>query len=1081
MDALGADTKKKRIRKKYSCSCTAFCHGRPVTVSKTTYFRHQAHAKVAAAARAVANGLSGKRKQQDEYVEGDGTATGSRKRAREAGEDEEALDAIVDHIDDVPSRPQSQRSDSPLQDPFADMPEPAITVAGPSRHHRVTVEDVPEEEVEQDQAVDERGHEGEGEQAAQAAHEGEREGGREREQAAGEGGAAEEEMEEVMVTLEDMKRALDFIKLLKGASLDSVHSGLDEDTRERLRNPPQEIVEIEDDNIMLSIELYVTLSNTSQHYYEDVRKLLMKRKPKLDLLSYHQVKQKVEVLTGIVPIINDMCIDSCVGFTGPYAQLDKCPKCLQPRYDELRVGSQRQSERIPRKQFYTMALGQEIQAVFRTPEGSESMAYLSGLVENVLEELEREGSLGSFDDISHGSRFWGAYAAGKISPKDAVVALSIDGAQLHRNKKSDCWIYVWVILSLGPDKHYRKRYVLPGAVIPGPNHPKDLDSFLFPGLYHLSALMQEGLKIWDAAQGSMDLIHVFLALILADGPAMALLSGMVGHSGRRGCRLYCPLLGRRKPNTGNYYPVMLRPLEPYALPGSCHDDISRAMCSVSPSHLATEYKDNLACLLTARTPREYEYLRRETGLTKPSIFSGLSRTFDLPGCFPLDYMHLVALNLTDLFLGLWRGTIAGSKDADECPWVVLQGDTWVTHGAEVARAAHFLPGSFDRPPRNITEKLNSGYKAKEFMTYFYGYGPALLRRHLPELYLRNFAKFVSAGRTLGKHQILKSSLATADALSREAEVEYEEIYYGRDPSRLHLVRPCIHTFGHGPSEVQKIGPLIGVTQYTIERTIGNLGQELRQHATPFANLSHRALLRCQLNSLRCLIPSLGSSEDARKAPQGAVNLGNGLTLLCPKDSASRWVQAREAAAFHTFLAAGEREEQLVGDPSEFSIKIRKYGRLRLANGQIARSAWKERAKPLANSRISRVVKVRLDGRIEIAEVQYFCRLAMNGVPEDLRTVAVVSLFGPRDEDLFERLYGTVWLSAYQGDDTLRVIDVGAILAVVAMVPDSDVVIDLSNALEPHYQQGQHYFLVEQLGLEISHRDGLLEMIEEDDS
>ncbi|CDO73553.1 hypothetical protein BN946_scf185014.g23 [Trametes cinnabarina] len=1058
MDTHQANPKKKRMRKKYSCTCIEFCHGRPVTVSKTTYFRHQAHAKLAAAAKAVANRLGGKRKKQEDLVEDDRDASGSRKRAREAEEEDEEMEAFAQGIEDAPALRDSEPPwpKSPLHDPFVD---PPVQAGGPSRLRPVTIEDVPEEE----ELIPSAGDPAELDEAGEGmAGEGEA--------AAAEGEAEDEAMEEVSVTLEDMRRALDFIQLLKGASLDSVHSGLDEETRERLRNPPQEIVEIEDDNVMLSIELYVTLNNTSQHYYEDVRKLLMKRKPDLALLSYHQVKRKVELLTGIVPIINDMCINSCVGFTGPYAHLDKCPKCLQPRYDELREGTKRGSERKPRKQFYTMALGQEIQAVFRTPEGSESMAYLSRLVENVLEELDRDGSLSSFDDISHGSRFWGAFAAGQISPKDAVVALSIDGAQLHRNKKSDCWIYVWVILSLGPDKRYRKRYVLPGAVIPGPNHPKDLDSFLFPGLYHLSALMREGLKIWDAASGSLELIRIFLALVLADGPAMALLSGMVGHSGRRGCRLYCPLVGRRKPNTGNYYPVMLRPAEPYALAGSCHGDVSRDMCAVSPSDLAREYNDNLARLLSSRTPREYEYLRRETGLTKPSIFSGLSRIFDLPGCFPLDYMHLVALNVTDLFLGLWRGTISGSKDLGECPWVVMQGDTWVAHGAEVARAAHFLPGSFDHPPRNIAEKLNSGYKAKEFMTYFYGYGPALLRRHLPERYLLNYAKFVSAGRTLGKHKISKSCLADAELLSREAEKEYEDLYYGRDANRLHLVRPCIHAFGHGPKEVRKIGPLIGVTQYTIERTIGNLGQELRQHSTPFANLSHRALLRCQLNALGYLIPSLGSANDVQHVPQGAVDLGNGLTLLCPRDSTSRCIPECEAAAFRSFLVS-------IGEEN-YVTKIRKYGRLRLPNGQVVRSAWKEKAKPLANSRISRIVKLRLDGHTEIAEVQYFCRLPMNN-SESIHTVALVSLFGARDENLFARLYGTVWLCPYRGNDALRVVEVSCIQAVVAMVPDSDVVIDLSDALEPHYQKGRNYFLVEQLGLEISHRDGLMDVVLED--
>ena len=60
-------------------------------------------------------------------------------------------------------------------------------------------------------------------------------------------------------------------------------------------------------------------------------------------------------------------------------------------------------------------------------------------------------------------------------------------------------MYIWVVFSLDPSTHrYKKVAVLFGGVIPGPNKPKVLESFLFPGLHHLSAIQKEGLMIWDA-------------------------------------------------------------------------------------------------------------------------------------------------------------------------------------------------------------------------------------------------------------------------------------------------------------------------------------------------------------------------------------------------------------------------------------------------------------------------------------------------------------------------------------------------------------------------------------------------------
>jgi hypothetical protein len=50
-----------------------------------------------------------------------------------------------------------------------------------------------------------------------------------------------------------------------------------------------------------------------------------------------------------------------------------------------------------------------------------------------------------------------------------------------------------------------------------------------------------------------------LLLQTADGPGMTTLNGLVGHHGVYGCRLYCPLKGRRKDGKPHYYPVLKRP------------------------------------------------------------------------------------------------------------------------------------------------------------------------------------------------------------------------------------------------------------------------------------------------------------------------------------------------------------------------------------------------------------------------------------------------------------------------------------------------------------------------------------------
>ncbi len=869
------------------------------------------------------------------------------------------------------------------------------------------------------------------------------------------------------MTIADVKNALEFINLLKTARLDeSVHSGLSKANVKRLRDPPRGILEINDPLHLLSIDIYLGLGNSAEKAYTMVRAALMRHSPEQVLLSLHQVKQKIEQLSGIIPIVNDMCVNSCIAYTGPHTSKDRCSKCKQPRYMERLDSS---GKKVPRKQFSTIPLGQQLQALKRSPEGAESMEYLSKMVEEVLEELNTTGELKSFDDVSHGSRIWGAYAAGDIGDNDIVVMMSIDGAQLYRNKKSDCWIYIWVVLNLGPDKRYRKRYVLPGGVIPGPNHPQDLDSFLFPGFYHVSALMQEGLNVWDAHRDERQLVALFVAMGLADGPAMALLAGTVGLTGRRGCRLYCPLTGRHKPRCGTYYPLLLKP-EGYNVRGCMHGDVHPADLDVDPDELAAEYLANLARLIEAPNQKEYERLRLETGLTKPSIFSGLSRTFALPGCFPLDFMHLAALNLTILFFALWRGTIKGGKKTDPAsfPWAVFADvddpdvDYFRDFGREVARASPWLPGSYDRPPRDLSEKINSGYKAQEWETLFYGYGPAMLRRWLPFKYWQHYCMLVRAARLLGLCSITADELCEAQDLGDRMAIEFEVLYCMHDPDLLHHCRPCVHAFTHGAREVKKTGPLPGHTQKPMERTIGNLGEEIKLPSDACANIAQRAILRCQKCAITGLVPGLAEVFDkSYELPDSGIDLGGGYSLLRARERTPHYISDVEAAALDVYLEESGCTLPL-DSLTPLTLKVQRWARLRLPNGQIVRSRFaKAEQQPLQKIRIARIAKVGgfsihiysykltiqiqliINGEAEIGEVLYYCRIPIHQ-ERRLRTVAVVSLFGARQRELYSTSHKTVWLSEYLGEEAVRVVDVACIQSLAAMVPDSDVKIDIED-------------------------------------
>ena len=448
------------------------------------------------------------------------------------------------------------------------------------------------------------------------------------------------------VTRDDMKTTLEFIRMLETATLDTQFSP---DELEAFQNP-QEISSSpsDDPDLLLSISNYVANLNASQKIYIQNRLNLLRRFPGTKVLSYDQVERRVSNLSGISTWQHDMCIDSCAGFTGPFATLEECPKCHKPRYDPRELEKSNGKKKVPQKTFTTFPLGPQLQARWKSPDMAQKMHYRRDKTEEIFRE-HNEGTANSYDDILSRSAYLDAVEDGRIKDRDTVLMLSMDGAQLLRNKKSDCWIYIWILLDLAPNQHYKIRNIIPGGVIPGPGKPKDIDSFLFPGLAHVSALQREGLHIWDGYDRVAALSFLFLLLILADAVAMAELTGSVGHHGRKGCRLLCGFFGRNKPHGSHYYPALLRPLNSN-WEGCSHPDIDvLALQPVDPN----EYWKDLNFVLLSPANGEYNKRRLETGIKKASIFDSLLCILELPTCFPGDIMHQPVINLTALMFDLF--------------------------------------------------------------------------------------------------------------------------------------------------------------------------------------------------------------------------------------------------------------------------------------------------------------------------------------------------------------------------------------------------------------------------------------------
>lgn len=330
-----------------------------------------------------------------------------------------------------------------------------------------------------------------------------------------------------------------------------------------------------------------------------------------------------------------------------------------------------------------------------------------------------------------------------ITNDDVIVIFGVDGLQLYKLKQSDCWLGIYIVMDFNGSIWYGKDFILPEFVVPGPNLPKNHETFLFPTFHHLSACQHNRILCWDTSADHFFHSCLFLFAGTADTVRMRAMNGWVGHHGRNGCRIQYGMPGHHKPNQG-FYPVMLQPTG-WNVPGCDHPDVN-----VHSIQLPTvqEYQEKLNYVLGSLNITQYRAHQAQLGIVRPSILSGLPFAVPPLKCFPPNTMHHFGLNLGQLLILLWHGTIEHSihdNNPENWRFKVLVGDAWTTHGQDVADTLRYIPTCIEnRTVHNPVLKLFSGFKASQYMIYLYGLCPVLLYGVLPELFYSHFCSLAYA-------------------------------------------------------------------------------------------------------------------------------------------------------------------------------------------------------------------------------------------------------------------------------------------------------------------------------------------------
>lgn len=474
--------------------------------------------------------------------------------------------------------------------------------------------------------------------------------------------------------------------------------------------------------------------------------LLMKIRhlSKCDYGTLYQMRKQLEELSELMAESYDCCIKSCVAFTGPHTKLKACPRCRKPRY--RRNGQ-------PMKTYRYIPLIPQLFAFFLNRKLNEKMRYHSeGHPKSKAEGVNRVSDV--FDRLHYcsllekevtinGNGLGHTYFSDHC---DIALGLATDGVNPWRKRKSSFWPLFLYNFNLPPEERFHDNNGICIGEVPGPEKPKDMDSFLYPAVQELLKLAV-GIKAYDIIEEEIFVLRAYLLTTFGDIPAVSMVLRMKGHNGRSPCRL-CTIQGVRIPNSPNttyYVPHSHKNLQvnqtdydPADLPPRTHEqfmaqahEVQLAMTNAESERLATEYGIN--------------------GIPLLSVLDSLS----LPLSTGYKFMHLIFENIIPNLALLWSGNFKG-LNADQ-PFVFSKA-VWEAIGATTAASRSTMPSNYGAPVPNIATNRSS-FSAEAWSQWALFVGPVVLNGHFPhKRYFDHFCDLVKLINLCLKFDLLREDI-----------------------------------------------------------------------------------------------------------------------------------------------------------------------------------------------------------------------------------------------------------------------------------------------------------------------------------
>ena len=332
-------------------------------------------------------------------------------------------------------------------------------------------------------------------------------------------------------------------------------------------------------------------------------------------------------------------------------------------------------------------------------------------------------------------------------PRDVALGLATDGVNPWRRRKSTFWPILLYNFNLPPEERSHDDNAICIGEVPGPEKPKDMDSFLYPAIQEFLKL-SIGVRAYDVIEEEIFILRAYLITIFGDIPAVSMLLRMKGHNARSPCRL-CTIQGIRIPKsstTTHYVPLSRKNLQsgqmdydPANLPPRTHEQF-----------MAQAHEVQLA-----ETNAKSERLAMKYGINGVPLLTVLD-SLSLPLSTGYEFMHLLFENLIPNLALLWSGNFKG-LDKDQ-PFVFSKTD-WEAIGVATAASRSTIPSSFGAPVPNIAAD-RSTFSAESWSQWALFVGPVVLNGRFPKKrHYRHFCDLVRLINLCLKFEFSKKDIA----------------------------------------------------------------------------------------------------------------------------------------------------------------------------------------------------------------------------------------------------------------------------------------------------------------------------------